>query len=89
MSGNPAFQSNAFQNNAFQAAPIVIASTVTLQLPVDYYMEDLPQYRATGRTFEKVRGKAGENVVMAGGKAGRLAGPAPSMKTTTNKRGYD
>lgn len=68
---------------------LMLASTATLQLPVDYYMEDLPQYREIGRTFERMKGKAGEEVKMSAGVRGRLSGPAPSFKTTKSGRGYD
>jgi hypothetical protein len=66
-----------------------LTNTDLIQLPVDYYMEDLPQYRGLGRTYEPSRGRAGETVRMSAGPRGRIAGPAPTVTRTTNKRGYD
>jgi hypothetical protein len=68
---------------------IDITSTRTLELPVDYFMEGLPQYRASGRTFEPGRGVAKEEVKLSAGPRGRISGPAPSVTTRTTKRGYD
>ena len=66
-----------------------ITGTDDLQLPVDYYMEDLPQYRATGRTYEPSYGVAkSEGKVMRSGRK-RLSGPSTSVTTTTDKRGYN
>lgn len=84
----PAFQGNAFQVHAFQVGQPVTATNV-LQNPVDYFMVGLPQYRETGRTFERMPGRASERVRMAKGKGGRISGPAPSFTTTTTKRGHD
>lgn len=85
---SPAFQGNAFQVHAFQVGQPVTATNV-LHNPVDFYMENLPQYRATGRTFEPSRGKAGEKVMMSAGARGRLSKAAPGFTVTSTKRGYD
>jgi hypothetical protein len=66
-----------------------IISTIRLHMPVDYFMEGLPQYRAKGRTFEPGRGEAGEDVKVSAGPRGRISGKAPSFTTRTGKRGYD
>lgn len=66
-----------------------ITSTDVLDLPVDYFMEGLPQYREKHRTFDPGRGKASEDVTLSAGPRGRLNGPKPSFTTRTDKRGYD
>lgn len=66
-----------------------ITSLLKLHLPVDYFMENLPQYRRRGRTYEPGRGEAGEKTTLSAGPRGRISGKAPGFTTRTGKRGYD
>jgi len=83
-----AFQSSAFQNSAFQTG-LKVTSLRGLQLPVDYYMVGLPQYREKYRTFEQSTAKGHEEAKLSAGPRGRIAGPAPSFTVKTTKRGHD
>lgn len=83
-----AFQRSAFQNDAFQMGTAV-TSLAKLQLPVDYFMVGLPQYREKYRTFEQSTAKGREDVTVTRSKRGRIAGPAPAFTTKTTKKGYD
>lgn len=86
--GTPAFQALAFQLHAFQIGQLA-TSTSVLDLPVDYFMEGLPQYRRIGSTFEPSKGKASEIVIVERGKGGRLTKTVPSFTSKTGSRGYD
>ena len=66
-----------------------ITDTDILQKPVDYYMEGLPQYRELGRTFEKMKGTAGNKVAVADGGGGRLSKNASTFTVKSDKRGYE
>jgi hypothetical protein len=66
-----------------------VVSTQILQLPVDYYMEGLPQYRELGRTFEPGKGEGGEVIIVERGKGGRLSKTVSTFTTKTNNKGYD
>jgi len=83
-----AFQPNAFQLGAFQIGTPTV-STEILELPVDFYMEGLPQYRDLGRTVEHMKGAAREEVTLKAGARGRLSKATPGFVATTDKRGYN
>ena len=66
-----------------------VTSTDVLDLPVDYFMEGLPQYREQGRTYEGSLGRPREDVKVTSSGKRRLTVAKPSFKTRTDKRGYD
>lgn len=82
-----AFQSNAFQNNAFQTS--VVASTIHLSLPVNCVLIGEQLYERTGRTFQKLPGKAGRRIIAGARAGGRISGDAPSFSVSSSGRGYD
>lgn len=81
-----AFQYGAFQVNAFQEISTV--STATLQLPVNCVLIGDQLYNKTGRTFERMAGKAGKRVIASAGGGGRLSDDAPGFTVFTSGRGY-
>lgn len=82
-------QSQAMQSTLFIPDGATITDTDILNLPVDYYMVGLPQYRHLGDTYEPSRGEAGEKTTVSASRRGRLSGPAPGFTSKTGKRGYD
>jgi hypothetical protein len=81
-----AFQSSAFQNNAFQTS--IVVSTLVLPFPVNCVLMGEQLYERTGRTYQKMPGKAGRRTIASSAGGGRLGGDAPSF-TVTRSRGYD
>lgn len=81
-----AFQGNAFQFNAFQINLVV--STRNLPLPINCVLIGQQLYERTGRTFERVPGRAGTRVLARSSSVQSL-GDAPSFTVKSNARGYD
>lgn len=82
-----AFQANAFQNNAFQTS--LVASTLKLPLPINCVLIGEQLYERTGRTFERLSGKAGRRIIAGAKAGGRISGDAPSFTVSSSGRGYD
>lgn len=82
-----AFQANAFQNNAFQTS--IVASTLKLSMPVNCVLIGDQLYDRTGRTFERVPGKAGRRIIAGARAGGRISGDSPSFSVNTSGRGYN